>query len=58
MNFWIFDVQNPDDIKAGTAKPNLKERGPYAYKEIRKKVKKKRFQLDWFIIQSNYENDN
>jgi hypothetical protein len=38
MNFYIFDVVNPDAVTAGTAKPNLKERGPYAYKEIREKV--------------------
>ena len=39
MNFYAFDVLNPDAITAGLEKPNLKEKGPYAYKEIRKKVK-------------------
>ena len=41
MRFYIFDVKNPDEITAGTAeKPIVEERGPYTYKEIRKKVDK------------------
>ena len=38
MNFYMWDVLNPDSIADGTGKPHLKERGPYAYREIRKKV--------------------
>ncbi|XP_051977150.1 platelet glycoprotein 4-like [Xyrauchen texanus] len=30
--FWIYDVQNPDDVLAQGAKPKLAQKGPYTYK--------------------------
>ena len=45
MNFYLWDVLNPDNITEGIAKPHLKERGPYAYREVRKKVYTVLFQV-------------
>ena len=39
-NFYFWDVLNPEGIAEGTEKPRLNERGPYAYREIRKKVRR------------------
>ena len=39
MKFYIFQVENPDNVTAGIQKPRLKEKGPYAYREERRKVK-------------------
>lgn len=39
MSFYFYHVLNPDNITAGTEKPRVEERGPYAYKEDRYKVK-------------------
>lgn len=30
--FWIFDVQNPDDVATNSAKIKVKQRGPYTYR--------------------------
>ncbi|CAO2617186.1 Platelet glycoprotein 4 [Lemmus lemmus] len=30
--FWIFDVQNPDDVVMNSAKIKVKQRGPYTYR--------------------------
>jgi hypothetical protein len=39
MKFYVFQVENPDNVTAGIEKPRLKEKGPYAYREVRKKVR-------------------
>ena len=36
MKFYIFHVENPEEISLG-GKPNLVERGPYVYREVRSK---------------------
>ena len=30
--FWLFDVQNPQDVVENGSKPTLVEKGPYTYK--------------------------
>lgn len=30
--FWIFDVQNPEEVIANASRPVLKEKGPYTYR--------------------------
>jgi hypothetical protein len=35
---YLFNVENPDEIISGTAKPNLTEVGPFVYKQHRKKT--------------------
>uniref|UniRef100_A0A672KH12 Uncharacterized protein n=1 Tax=Sinocyclocheilus grahami TaxID=75366 RepID=A0A672KH12_SINGR len=30
--FWLFDVQNPDDVLSQGAKPVLVQKGPYTYR--------------------------
>ncbi|KAJ3662460.1 hypothetical protein Zmor_006808 [Zophobas morio] len=34
---YLFNVENPDEILKGTAKPKLSEKGPYIYKQYRHK---------------------
>ena len=34
--YYFFDVQNPDQVKAGKQKPILKEKGPYTYRQVNK----------------------
>ena len=31
--YYFFDIQNPNEIQAGTEKPRFRERGPYSYIE-------------------------
>ncbi|CAL8073695.1 unnamed protein product [Orchesella dallaii] len=38
LNFYIFNVTNPDDVEAGTASPILQELGPYVYRQRRQKI--------------------
>ena len=38
MKFYVYDVQNPDEIIAGTEKPRIVERGPYSFRENRTKI--------------------
>jgi hypothetical protein len=42
MNFYFYHVLNPDNITAGIEKPRVEERGPYAYREERLKVRRPR----------------
>ncbi|XP_022913485.2 sensory neuron membrane protein 2-like [Onthophagus taurus] len=35
---YIFEITNPEEVIAGTEKPNVKERGPYVYNESREKT--------------------
>ncbi|XP_068210065.1 lysosome membrane protein 2-like isoform X1 [Palaemon carinicauda] len=37
MQFYLFNVTNPDDIRFHGAKPKLRQRGPYTYAEVRTK---------------------
>ncbi|KAK2170585.1 hypothetical protein LSH36_2g18026 [Paralvinella palmiformis] len=37
MTFWVFDLVNADDFVNNGAKPILKEKGPYTYREYRPK---------------------
>eukprot|EP00051_Salpingoeca_urceolata_P028657 m.487773 g.487773 ORF g.487773 m.487773 type:complete len:560 (+) comp25243_c0_seq1:101-1780(+) len=37
MQFYLFDVQNPDDVANNKAKPAVKERGPFLYYERKHK---------------------
>lgn len=37
MQFWVFDVENPFAIISAGAKPNVTQRGPYTYRELRTK---------------------
>lgn len=30
--FWIFDVQNPDEVAKNSSKIKVKQRGPYTYR--------------------------
>lgn len=30
--FWIFDVQNPDEVVVNSSKIKVKQRGPYTYR--------------------------
>lgn len=48
MEFHLFEVINRDEVIAGTERPLLKERGPYAYREIRRK----------WNVSSETENEN
>ena len=36
MKFYVYHVLNPIEAQAGTAKPMVKEKGPYAYREERR----------------------
>lgn len=29
--YYLFNVENPDEVQAGTAKPNLTQKGPYCF---------------------------
>lgn len=35
---WVWNLTNPEEVQAGTAKPFIKDIGPYTYREHRKKV--------------------
>lgn len=37
MQFWLFNVTNPHDIRYDGAKPVLQEIGPFTYEEVREK---------------------
>ncbi|KAG0723810.1 Lysosome membrane protein 2 [Chionoecetes opilio] len=37
MQFWLFNVSNPEEIRYTGAKPILQEIGPYTYEEVREK---------------------
>ncbi|XP_045106679.1 lysosome membrane protein 2-like isoform X3 [Portunus trituberculatus] len=37
MQFWLFNVTNPEEIRYNGAKPVLEEVGPYTYEEVRVK---------------------
>ena len=37
MSYYVFDIQNLPDIYAGK-KPNVTQRGPYTYRELRKNI--------------------
>lgn len=37
MQFWLFNVTNPEEIRFNGAKPVLQEVGPYTYEEVREK---------------------
>jgi len=37
MKFTFFNVENVDQVRDGSAKPNVTEIGPFAYKEVRRK---------------------
>ena len=34
MQFWLFNVTNPNDVKYRGAKPNLVDVGPYTYEWV------------------------
>ena len=53
MNFYMWHVLNADNITNGIEKPRFQERGPYAYKEVRKKVS---MQQDIFCCTYNGQN--
>ena len=38
MKFYVYEVQNPNEIIAGTEKPYILERGPYSFRENRTKI--------------------
>ena len=38
MKFYVYHVTNPDQVVAGTVKPSVVEKGPYAYREARSKI--------------------
>jgi hypothetical protein len=38
MKFYVYHVTNPDQVVAGTEKPFVEEKGPYAYREARSKI--------------------
>ncbi|KAK7066711.1 Scavenger receptor class B, member 2 [Halocaridina rubra] len=42
MQFYLFNVTNPDEIRFHGAKPALQEVGPYTYEEVRTK-----FDMEW-----------
>lgn len=37
IKFYLFEVTNPDEVSAGTEIPDLRERGPYTFREERNK---------------------
>jgi len=37
MKFNFFRVLNPDEVRSGSAKPNVSELGPFSYREVREK---------------------
>ena len=56
MKFYVYDVQNPDEIIAGTEKPRILERGPYSFRENRTKIDiDKRNDSDLFIQFGQYK---
>ena len=38
MKFYMYNIENPDEIIAGTEKPRISEKGPYSYIEERRKI--------------------
>ena len=38
MKFYMYNIENPDQIIAGTEKPRISEKGPYSYVEERRKI--------------------
>lgn len=38
FKFWHFNLTNPEEVIAGTAKPYFVELGPYCYQELRSKI--------------------
>ena len=38
MKFHFFHVTNPKEVKAGTERPRIVEKGPYSYRQYRTKV--------------------
>ncbi|KAK8379449.1 hypothetical protein O3P69_019391 [Scylla paramamosain] len=42
MQFWLFNVTNPEEIRFNGAKPVLEQVGPYTYEEVRVK-----YAFDW-----------
>ncbi|KAJ7392990.1 CD36 [Desmophyllum pertusum] len=35
MQYFVFDLKNPEEVFAGTAIPTVEQKGPYSYREIR-----------------------
>ena len=38
MKFYVYHVTNPEQVVNGSAKPHVEEKGPYAYREARRKI--------------------
>ena len=36
--FYVYHVTNPDEVINGSEKPSVQEKGPYAYRETRRKI--------------------
>ncbi|XP_038056908.1 platelet glycoprotein 4-like isoform X2 [Patiria miniata] len=34
MQFWVWNLTNPDEVQAGTKEPYLVQQGPYTYREV------------------------